>query len=290
MDWVKIATTVGILYREAEEEAAELRRNLRVRRARMRRRRLERRLAISAFVSGNDQSPSKRYAQVNDCVPILFRFFSEADLKPAFRLSRDTINVLVRMLPRQKPHGWSHEIEIAVGLYWLACGTLYRVTADIFGIPRATVGRIVHSVVEEMMAILHNIIHFPKPDEMEEVGAGFARMAGHEAFRYVAGAIDGCHIRILPPAEPQKRCYINRKLFPSVIHQGVCDSRGKFLDTYVGNTGSVHDALVLRRSPMYKESLYPPAGFFLLGDGGYPCLQRPVTIITPYRQPVAGQV
>ncbi|XP_032365442.1 putative nuclease HARBI1 [Etheostoma spectabile] len=125
---------------------------------------------------------------------------------------------------------------------------------------------------------------------MEEVGAGFAHMAGHEAFRYVAGAIDGCHIRIVPPAEPQKRCYINRKLFPSVILQGVCDSRGKFLDTYVGNTGSVHDALVLRRSPMYKESLYPPPGFFLLGDGGYPCLQHPVTIMTPYRQPVAGQV
>ncbi|KAF1393399.1 hypothetical protein PFLUV_G00015250 [Perca fluviatilis] len=31
-------------------------------------------------------------------------------------------------------------------------------------------------------------------DEMEESGAGFSRMAGPEAFRYVAGAIDGCHI------------------------------------------------------------------------------------------------
>ena len=146
------------------------------------------------FFFKQDQTPSQRYAQVKDCVPILVTFFSEADLKPAFRLSWDTINVLVQMLPRQKPHGWSHEIDIAVCLYWLACGTSYRVTADIFGILRATVGRLVHSVVEEMMAILHNIIHFPKPDEMEESGAGFSRMAGPEAFRYVAGAIDGCHI------------------------------------------------------------------------------------------------
>ncbi|CAM4695786.1 unnamed protein product [Leuciscus chuanchicus] len=62
------------------------------------------------------------------------------------------------MLPRQKPHGWSHEIEVAVCLYWLACGTSYRVIADIFAIPRATVGRIVHSIVDDMMAIVHKEI------------------------------------------------------------------------------------------------------------------------------------
>ncbi|XP_013878558.1 putative nuclease HARBI1 [Austrofundulus limnaeus] len=59
---------------------------------------------------------------------------------------------------------------------------------------------------------------------------------------------------------------------------------------YIGNTGSVHDALVLRRSPMYKQVLYPPAGFFLLGDGGYHCLQHPVCMMTPYRQPVRNRV
>lgn len=143
--------------------------------------------------------PSRRYVQINNYVPVLRVFFCEADLKPAFRLSRETINLLVQMLPRQKPHGWSHEIEVAVCLYWLACGTSYRVTADIFAIPRATVGRIVHSIVDDMMAIVHKVIHFPKPEEMEEVGAGFARLAGHEAFRCAAGAIDGCHVRILPP-------------------------------------------------------------------------------------------
>lgn len=52
------------------------------------------------------------------------------------------------------------------------------------------------------MAIFHMIVHFPKPEKMEEVGAGFAPLAGHDAFHSAAGAIDGCHIRILPPAEP----------------------------------------------------------------------------------------
>ncbi|XP_044025352.1 protein ALP1-like [Siniperca chuatsi] len=155
-------------------------------------------------------------------------------------------------------------------LYWLACGTSYRVTADIFAMLRATVGRIVHSLVEEMMAIVHQIIDFPI-EEMEEMGAGFAHLAGHEAFGCAAGAIDGCHIRILPHAEPQKKCYINRKIFTSVVLQGVYSKSKLEMDTYISNTGSVHDTLVLRRSPMYKESLYPPAGIFLLGDGGYPC-------------------
>ncbi|XP_054456751.1 putative nuclease HARBI1 [Anoplopoma fimbria] len=162
--------------------------------------------------------------------------------------------MLVQMLPRQKAHGWSHEMEVLITVYWLTCGASYRVTADIFAMPLATVCRTIHNVVEEMMTILHRIINFPKTEEMEEVGAG------HEAFRCAAGAIDGA------------------------------SAKGAFLDVYIGNTGSVHDALVLRRSPMYKQALYPPAGYMLLGDGGYPCLQRPVAIMTPYRQPVASQV
>ncbi|CAJ1081816.1 uncharacterized protein LOC124850789 isoform X8 [Xyrichtys novacula] len=85
--------------------------------------------------------------------------------------------------------------------------------------------------------------------------------------------------------DPTKFEYMRQKL-----REAVCDSSGKFLDTYVGNTGSMHDVLVLRRSSMYKESLYPSAGYVLLGVGGYPCLRHPVTIITPYHQPLAGCV
>lgn len=88
------------------------------------------------------------------------------------------------------------------------------------------------------MTIVHRAIHFPKPEEM---GAGFVRFAGHEAFHWAAGAIDGCHVRILPPAESQKKCYIKKKTFPSVRLQGVCDAKGAFLDEYIGNSGSVGD-------------------------------------------------
>nr|XP_043882012.1 putative nuclease HARBI1 [Solea senegalensis] len=211
-----------MLYRQAEQEAADLRRRIRERRARLQRR--ERRLALLAYLVNKKKQPMQRYAQMNINVPIISMFM------------------------------------------------------------------IVHKTVDNMMTIIHQVIHFPKHEELEVVGSGFSRLADHEAFGRAVGAIDGCHIRVLPPKDPQKRCYMNRKLFPSVILQGVCDAGGKFRDVYIGNPGSVHDSMVLRRSPMFRQALYPPAGYFLLGDGGYPCLQHPVAIMTPYRQPVATRV
>jgi hypothetical protein len=50
-------------------------------------------------------------------VPILAVFFSGGDLKPAFRLSRESFNRLLALLPRQKVHGWSHEVEVLVAVY-----------------------------------------------------------------------------------------------------------------------------------------------------------------------------
>ncbi|KAI2665910.1 Transcription factor IIIA [Labeo rohita] len=91
--------------------------------------------------------------------------------------------MLVQMLPHQKAHGWSHDIEVQVTLYCLACGASYRT---------------VHNVVEEMMTILHKVIHFPKAVGMEELGANFALLVDHEAFSCAAAAINGRHIRILP--------------------------------------------------------------------------------------------
>ncbi|KAF3832119.1 hypothetical protein F7725_025784 [Dissostichus mawsoni] len=37
-----------------------------------------------------------------------------------------------------------------------------------------------------------------------------------------------------------------------------------------------------------KDYSPSPGGFFLLGDGGYPCIEGPVAIITPYREPLQG--
>ncbi|KAK5922848.1 hypothetical protein CgunFtcFv8_020078 [Champsocephalus gunnari] len=47
---------------------------------------------------------------------------------------------------------------------------------------------------------------------------------------------------------------------------------------------------VLKNSTLYKEALYPPPGYFIVGDGGYPCIVHPITVVTPYREPLQGRV
>ncbi|XP_033847383.1 putative nuclease HARBI1 [Periophthalmus magnuspinnatus] len=228
------------------------------------------------------------YCRVNLSVPVLERFFNHEDTRPDFRLSRESLAVLMRLLELDRRHGWGAELEVLVFLFWLASGTSYRVVSRVFGIPRSTVHCIVHRVTGEVVALRHKVIHLPTNDDFEAVTLGFARLARHRAFRRAAGAIDGCHVRIRPPSGPDGQCYRNRKLFPSIILQAVCDHQGRFIDTYVGWPGSVHDARVLRYSPLYQRGLYPPPGYFILADGGYPCLQRPLPLITPYKRPVQG--
>ncbi|KAL3999235.1 nuclease HARBI1 [Sarotherodon galilaeus] len=171
-------------------------------------------------------------------------FFSQEDPRPDFRLSRESLAVLLNLLNQDRRHGWGATIEILVFLFWLASGASYRVVSRMFGMPRSTVHYIVHRVTKEVLAIRYQAIHLPTtPEDLEVVSRGFAGLARHRAFMKAA----------------------------------VCDHRGRFIDTYVGWPG-----------PLYSQSVYPPPGHFILADGGYPCLQRPLPLITPYKRPVQG--
>ncbi|KAG9337226.1 hypothetical protein JZ751_029616 [Albula glossodonta] len=206
------------------------------------------------------------YGRINLHVPVLEVFFDEdRDLQLDFRLSRQAIHSRLGMLPNRRDHGWGYIFEMLVFIYWLACGTSYRVVSEVFDIPRSTVHRMVHRIADDILKILPRVIRFPVPEDLDCVGEGFARLAQHRAFRKAVGAIDGCHIRIKPPGGVARQCYVNRKL--------------RFLDVFVGYPGSVHDS-----------RLYPPCGYMPLGDDGYPCVEELVTIVTPYREPVQGPV
>uniref|UniRef100_A0A3B3DNJ5 DDE Tnp4 domain-containing protein n=1 Tax=Oryzias melastigma TaxID=30732 RepID=A0A3B3DNJ5_ORYME len=207
--------------------------------------------------------------------------------KHFFRLIHEWIHepILLNILDQDRCHGWGAVIETLVFLFWLASGASYRVVSRVFGMPRSTVHCIVHRLTEEVVAIRHKVIHLPKtPEDLEVVSRGFGGLARHRAFLRAAGAIDRCHIRIKPPGGPDGHCYRNRKLFPSIILQAVCDHRGCFIATYVGWPRSVHDSRVLHYSPLYRQSVYPPPGHFILAKGGYPCLQRPLPLITSYKR------
>ncbi|CAM4574239.1 unnamed protein product [Leuciscus chuanchicus] len=93
--------------------------------------------------------------------------------------------------------------------------------------PLPTVHRVVHKMADEVVAVLPQFVHFPRTqEELQVVGDGFARLANHKAFAKEAGAVDGCHIRIKCPGGPDGHDYYNRKLFPSVVLQAICDHQG----------------------------------------------------------------
>ena len=66
------------------------------------------------------------------------------------------------------------------------------------------------------------------------------RLGKHAAFRGVVDTIDGCHVRIKAPGEPNAQCDQNWKLYPSVQLQAVCDHQATFLDVFIGFPGSMY--------------------------------------------------
>ncbi|XP_077435665.1 M-phase phosphoprotein 8 isoform X5 [Vanacampus margaritifer] len=230
------------------------------------------------------------YCVSNTNMPIL-RLWSNVDLelKKDFRLTRKAMNSFHKLLRREQDHGWGNEIELLIYTYWLAHGLAYRVVASVFNVPKATVHRIIHRVATNLVQNLKKAISFPSVRKLKEIGGGFVDLSGTPAFVNVVGAIGGYHIPV-KPTKVQKKNYLNCKGFHSISMQAICDASGKFFDIFVGYPGSVHNSSVLKNSTFYRAHYFPPPGYILLGDGGYPCLQTPVCLITPYKHPAHGSV
>lgn len=174
--------------------------------------------------------------------------------------------------------------QVIIFLFWMACGTSFRVVSKSFDIPRSTVHRIAHRILNRIVSLIPEIVRLPSENDLHAIGLGFARKAGSAVFRQCVGAIDGCHVRTICPKDLHDQ-YYNRKQYYSFNFQALVDDSGKFIDIVSGYPGSVHDSRVFRNSRLYNEQLYPPEGFFIIGDGGYPCRRNPVAILTPYRNP-----
>ncbi|KAJ4927645.1 hypothetical protein JOQ06_015452 [Pogonophryne albipinna] len=278
MDTFLLLSFIHQFFEMEDEIDREYRRRLSARRRRMYCRRLCRGRPARAH----------HYCIINATVPVLQRYFADEDTRPDFRLGREAIQQLLVALKTERQHGWGPTLETLVFLFWIASGSAYRVVSRAFDVPLPSVHRIVHRMVDEVVAVLPQFVRLPCVEDLQVVGEGFARLAHHHAFSKAAGAIDDCHIRIKCPGGPDGQDFCNRKLFPSVVLQAVCDHQGRFIDIFVGYPGSVDDAGILKNSPIYTRGTYPPPGYFILADGGSPCLQEPLALITPYKRPVRG--
>lgn len=128
---------------------------------------------------------------------------------------------------------------------------------------------------------VHNYIKWPKVHELLNMQEEFAAISG---FPGVVGIIDGYHIPISAPIE-YPDSYINRKGFHSLILQGICDHKMRFIDVFAGICGSVYDARVWRLSDikhiMDRDlARYFPQYGHLLADSAYPLTYN---MLTPFR-------
>ncbi|KAL2098099.1 hypothetical protein ACEWY4_007306 [Coilia grayii] len=186
-------------------------------------------LMLSAYWHLAASAETVSYAWLNRAVPLLRLFFEGEDTCPDFRLSRVSVIGLLQLLDQERDQGWGPAIEVLVFLVWLASAS-YRVVSRAFNMPRTMVHNVVHHVCGDLLQMMPYIIRVPSTaEELRKVGDGFARLAGHGAFHKAMGAIDGCHIRIKAPGEPHAQCYRNRKLFPLIQLQAVCNHAGVFI-------------------------------------------------------------
>ena len=142
------------------------------------------------------------------------------------------------------------EHRVAVTLLCLASCSEYRLLGHLFGIARSTVCVIVHDTCKAIVQVLSpEYIKFPTGTALTEVVEGFKEKCD---IMQCAGAIDGSHIPVSPPASNYMD-YYNRKGWYSILVQAVVDHRYLFRDINVGWPRSVHDARVFANSALYKE-------------------------------------
>ena len=183
----------------------------------------------------------------------------------------------------------SVEEKIAIALWRLGTNIEYRSIALLFGVGVST---LCVTVQEVWNAIVNNLfqgyIKIPTGQSAETVVDGFLHRWG---FPQCFGAIDGLHIPIIAPTRNHQD-YFNRKGWHSIVLQALVDHEYKFMHTYVGWPGSVHDARIFSNSDLYAKGesgeLMPnrikrinnvDVPVMILGDAAYPMLPW---IMKPY--------
>lgn len=151
--------------------------------------------------------------------------------------------------------------------------------ADRFDVTESSVVPCLRRVLDFLLDISAEVITWPDTAEMARSKASFLAKSGGKGPRNTVGCIDGSHVEILKPEE-SSASYINRKKWPSIILQGICNERNRLLDVFIGFAGSAHDARVLKESPFFSKAVQKCGDDYILGDSAY--LHLP-WLLTPYK-------
>ncbi|KAH7984229.1 hypothetical protein HPB52_018260 [Rhipicephalus sanguineus] len=134
-------------------------------------------------------------------------------------------------------------------------------------------------VLNLLQSMSEEVITWPDQQQQERIKAGFLAKSAGKGPRSTIGCVDGCHVEINTPSV-SAHSYFNRKKFPSLILQGICNHENRFTDVLIGFPGSALDARVLREGPFFEEAATKCCNCYILGDSAYPLLPW---LMVPYK-------
>ncbi|XP_051167759.1 putative nuclease HARBI1 [Leptopilina boulardi] len=239
---------------------------------------------IIIFILNGKESHNKIVGYFEDVIAM----YSLSDFKYHFRMSRNTFGVFLEILAPSLIGAMNGglatvpiEKQLCIAMWYFANLEVYRSIADRFGVSQNTAWRCTIRIAKVLNRRSAEFIRWPQGQEIIKNQQEFFEIAD---FPDIIGAVDGCHIRINAPSE-NPESYVNRKGFHSLLLQGICDARMRFIDIYTGICGSVHDARVWTMSDIseaIEENIeeFCPRGSHIIGDSAYGI--KPY-LMTPYK-------
>lgn len=172
------------------------------------------------------------------------------------------------------------EVQVCAALRYLACGSFQSVVAETLNISQASANRCIWRVCKSLVRHVDTFIKFTEADEINVEKQAFYDIAN---FPNVVACLDCTHIRIMQPGpDDNATSFINRKYFPSINVQAMCNSKGKFVNLIAKWPGSCHDSFILRQSAIWDDFENGTKSGIVLGDGGYP---NRSWLLTPFANP-----
>lgn len=199
---------------------------------------------------------------------------STLEYNERFRLKRDKflllINLLSAILEREtnRSHSLTVQQQLLITLRWLGTGTTYHAIGDLHGVSKATVCRVIKSVVNAINSTLF-ATYVRWPENMDQVVSKFFAIKG---MPLVSGCLDGTLIKLDAPKEHEE-AYVDRHGNHSISCMVVCGPDLQFYYSYANWPGSTHDSRVLRNSCLFRRmenGWRPIQNGIILGDSAYP--------------------
>ncbi|XP_017475959.1 PREDICTED: putative nuclease HARBI1 isoform X1 [Rhagoletis zephyria] len=181
----------------------------------------------------------------------------EVFFKNNFRISRQLFYKLCELLPDLRKSDTNMreaiplEKRVAIALYALGSSSEYRTIANMFGVGKATVCKILLDFCNEVWRVLAPIYlkNFPLTEDKIK---GLVQEFETYGFPQCMGALDGCHIEIHPPKEDATD-YHNYKGWYSIVLLALVDARCRFIYVSSGSPGRCNDSQIFQTSSLKQQ-------------------------------------